>query len=200
MYSIEKLTYSPEADSDLSFLVDLHVNAVPDDYMPRLGAEFLKKTFYNNAINSRYASIAICRDGKQIAGYIFYTYDGNKFYREMLANNFGFISIYFFKQLFLNPRIIYDTLRIFGHLLFSAQTGSEIMMIVVSGKYRGQKIGDKLVQVMFDDLKSKKVKTCTLRVLKDNVSAIRLYEKTGWEFLSEITFLNRKWHNMKKEI
>jgi ribosomal protein S18 acetylase RimI-like enzyme len=56
-----------------------------------------------------------------------------------------------------------------------------IVEIGVLPSYRGKKIAQKLISIYFQELTRKGIKTVSLGVDKENIKAIRLYEKLGFE-------------------
>jgi ribosomal protein S18 acetylase RimI-like enzyme len=53
--------------------------------------------------------------------------------------------------------------------------------IVVSEKYKGKGISNKMRDMFFEWLKSKNVNICQLHVIAKNVSALEIYKKWGFE-------------------
>lgn len=58
---------------------------------------------------------------------------------------------------------------------------ADMMNLAVSESFRRQKIGEKLVETLIDGLKQRSVKSLTLEVRVSNESAIRLYDKLGFQ-------------------
>lgn len=58
---------------------------------------------------------------------------------------------------------------------------SELIDINVLDNYQNQGIASKLLEFMFDDLKNNKVENITLEVRKNNLNAIHLYKKYGFQ-------------------
>lgn len=58
---------------------------------------------------------------------------------------------------------------------------SELIDINVLDSYQNMGIASKLIEFMFEDLKSKNVESITLEVRKNNLNAIHLYEKYGFK-------------------
>lgn len=58
---------------------------------------------------------------------------------------------------------------------------SSIAQIAVNSKYQRKGIATELLNYCFEFLKKKKVVFCTLEVRENNISAINLYQKVGFE-------------------
>jgi ribosomal-protein-alanine N-acetyltransferase len=61
----------------------------------------------------------------------------------------------------------------------------ELMTIAVDPKYRGRGVGEALMKACFADLMMTPSRRMILEVAADNPAAIRLYEKFGFQKLSE---------------
>ncbi len=87
---------------------------------------------------------------------------------------------------FTNYYIYRDSTRALAfinyHIMYER---AELININVFYKYENQGIGSKLIEFMFNDLKSKGVKEVTLEVNVFNYNAIRLYEKFGFKMIAK---------------
>jgi ribosomal-protein-alanine N-acetyltransferase len=61
----------------------------------------------------------------------------------------------------------------------------ELMTIAVDRKFQGKGVGEALMKACFEDLMMTPVKRMILEVAADNPSALRLYQKLGFEKISE---------------
>ena len=61
----------------------------------------------------------------------------------------------------------------------------ELMTIAVDPKFRGKGLGNALLKACFEDLLMTPVKRMVLEVAADNPAAIKLYQKLGFEKISE---------------
>lgn len=62
---------------------------------------------------------------------------------------------------------------------------AELMTIAVEPKFRGKGLGAALMRACFEDLRMTASRRMILEVAADNPAAIRLYQKLGFEKLSE---------------
>lgn len=65
--------------------------------------------------------------------------------------------------------------------LYTIKNTGHINSLIVADTYRGQGIGTVLIEKGLEWLMLKNVTICTLGVVRDNVDAIRLYEKLGFQ-------------------
>lgn len=200
--SIIELSEVDNVEEYLSILPKMHIEAVPEDYLSLLGKYFLKNVFYKEAIKSNNVNIITHLESGILGGYIIYSYDTGKFVREILLRRLLLVVIILIQKILLNYRMLAKTIEVGLSIIKDRKETikSEILMIVVKSNYRGKGIGQRLLESMYMDLKDKKIIECKLRVLINNLTAIKMYENSGWEKLNEIKFLGRTWIGMKKEI
>lgn len=200
--NLVELSKVDSVEKYLSTLSKMHIEAVPEDYLSLLGKFFLKNVFYKEAIKSDNVNIIVHLESGILGGYIIYSYDTGKFIREIVLRRLLLVVIILIQKILLNYRILAKSIEV-GLSIIKDRTEtnkSEILMIVVKSNYRGKGIGQKLLESMYMDLKNKNINVCKLRVLINNLAAIKMYEKSGWEKSNEIEFLGRTWIGMKKDI
>jgi ribosomal protein S18 acetylase RimI-like enzyme len=79
----------------------------------------------------------------------------------------------------------------FGTVIIIHKSAAKIEDLYVDSDYRGQKIGEKLMNQMNEWITKKKVKTVELTVIKGNEKVIQFYEKLGFN-LTGYTMKKRK--------
>lgn len=80
---------------------------------------------------------------------------------------------------------IVGTLTFNGSDLKRFKHSGEIGMSILSS-YQGRGIGKQLLEFLFDWCSYNEISKINLQVMKSNVNAIKLYEKTGFEYEGEI--------------
>lgn len=74
----------------------------------------------------------------------------------------------------------YDKTRLVGYLMYQAFDVSELLRLGVDSAYQGRGLGEGLVRAWLDGIQTK---TALLEVRADNIAAIGLYHKVGFERL-----------------
>ena len=78
--------------------------------------------------------------------------------------------------------IVYDDINIKGAIFFEEiYEKVDIDYIIVSNNYRRQGIASKLLEYLIDYCKEKSISNITLEVNENNIAAINLYKKYGFE-------------------
>ena len=81
--------------------------------------------------------------------------------------------------------IVYDDKNIKGLMYFEEiYERVDIDYIIVSNNYRRQGIGSKLLEYLIDYCKKKNISNITLEVNENNIPAINLYKKYGFEIVA----------------
>lgn len=91
-------------------------------------------------------------------------------------------------------------------LCFVALLGSELIGTVLCGndgrrgylyhlavnpKYRGKKVGSRLVDTVLEALKKLDIQKCHLFVVADNQDGINFWKKIGWKYRDDIAVLSK---------
>lgn len=98
---------------------------------------------------------------------------------------------------------VYKNEEILGFLIFSIiYERAEIDYIYVFEKYRNKKIASKLLDKMFLILNENKVKSVSLEVMIENLSAVSLYKKYGFKEVArrEKYYLDKDAYLMMREV
>lgn len=88
---------------------------------------------------------------------------------------------------------VYDDENILGFLIFSViYERAEIEYIYVLEEFRNKQIASKLLEKMFKKLNENNVKTVSLEVMVENISAINLYTKN---FFNKVAIRKKYYKN-----
>lgn len=183
-------------------VAEIHIESLPNDFLPGLGRDFLINNFYPAVINSEYGkAFAATLDG-HACGFIIVTKDSSRFFRSIVKNEFwGFIkiglqtSLSSITQLRNNLNIIYTALR------EDVKSGyGEIYEIAVSPTFQGRGVGAKLVARSIDYLETENKHGIKIKTLKENRDWIRSLEKNDWRIISEFKLIGKEYVFLCKEI
>lgn len=76
----------------------------------------------------------------------------------------------------------------------------EIARIVIDKKYHGKNLASKMVKEIFDICKNRSFKAIHLSCQKDNIPAIKTYQKLGFEFVGEKFMYNYQYYLCEKNL
>jgi ribosomal protein S18 acetylase RimI-like enzyme len=168
-------------------VAQLHINGIPTGFISSLGERFVT-ALYESISQSPYGfGLVEDVDGK-IVGFIAFTTNLKGLYKSILKKDlfrFGFLLCG--KLLSLRTvKKIFETLfypnRIEAHKLPNA----ELLSVVVDESQRGRGIAAKLIQEGLAECRSRGIQKVKVLVADFNDSANRLYQKTGFEKITQI--------------
>jgi ribosomal protein S18 acetylase RimI-like enzyme len=176
-------------------LANIHSAALPDDYLPSLGMDFLAHAYYPAALQSAYASTLIAVEGTEIVGFVTATHDASRFYRDAVRRNLLPMAWHVICAAWQNARVLTTCFRLLRSV--SAQESDpvrgEIVFIAVDEKHRGQGIGKLLVVAATNYMYEKGVTGCRTKTLAHNANAIAMYAHLGWHVRERVWLAGREY-------
>lgn len=189
-YKVE--TMQPEWIAEVA---RIHMDALPNDFLPGLGFDFLNKVFYPATLNSEYAKVYTAIEDNHPLGFVIVTQNGSRLFRSIVMENIwkfvkigfrtSFSSISQFKKNFeiLTSSLKKGVLEDYG----------EIYEIAVRPDCQGQGIGKKLVQASMDYLKQDDMPGIKIKTRKDNTAWVQYFLHQGWHLTQEIKLINNEY-------
>lgn len=157
------------------------------DFLSECNVNFLAY-FYNTIAESDSTILITENDGKKVKGFLFFTTDRENYMRNFLTKNFP--SILKFSNIYI-PLIRAIIRKVKSEHVPSYQ--NELVHIAVDSKFQGQGIGRKLLVELESILKVRNINEYYLQVFGDNLVAVSLYKKMGFETVK----LFEKGHQIK---
>jgi GNAT superfamily N-acetyltransferase len=187
-WRIEKAT--PE---QIPRLAEIHADALPDDFLPSLGLDFLERVHYPAALMSAFGAnlVAVC--GPRPVGFVTIAHDANQFSRDVIRRAMWKIIRYAARAAWRDPRHV----RMSADVLRSVLSGrpdtvrGEIFLIAVDREWRGRGVGQALVHASVQYLERHHVERCRTKTLAANVGVIGMYEHLGWSVRDHFTLIGR---------
>lgn len=174
----------------------IHMESLPDDFLPGLGYDFLKDIFYPAALNSSHAEIYIAVEKDHPLGFVIITRSSPDFFRSIIQDRFSDFfkiglksSFSSLKQFRKNIEILAASLKKEGSKEESDDYG-EIYEIAVKKETQGQGIGKQLVQASIDYLKQNEIPGIKIKTRKDNRDWIQFFLRQGWQLSKEFNLIN----------
>lgn len=166
----------------LAAVAAIHVHALPDDFLPSLGLDFLQRVYYPAAFRSPHAATLIAMVNGSPVGFVTIAHDSDRFTRDILRGRLFQLAAYALRAALRDPRHVRKSLEVLWSTLSSKPdpVKGEIVFIAVSQTQRGQGVGKKLVVAALDYLCRKEVRFCRTKTLAQNVGVIKMYEKMDW--------------------
>lgn len=180
---------------ELNQVSEIHIRALPDDFLPSLGLDFLQKVYYPAAMKSSSAATLAARREARVVGFVTIAWDSPQFTRDVLGGRYLLLGWYALRALFVRPVVFLRSFEVLWSALFSRPdpVKAEIVFIAVSPEYQNQGIGAGLVSAAVEFLKVHRETVCRTKTLASNRGVIRMYEKMGWHVRDSFRLIGRSY-------
>jgi ribosomal protein S18 acetylase RimI-like enzyme len=190
---VDALTIEQATARDASALAAVHAEALPDDFLPSLGLEFLERVYYPATCESPHGAHLVARTGQRTIGFVTIAHKTSAFTGDVLRG----------RLLQLARCALAAASRRPAHLLTSAEVlwsvitarpdpiEGEIVLIAVSADARRRGVGKALVRAALDYLRRHGVAQCRTKTLAANASVIAMYDGLGWRVRDRFRLIGR---------
>lgn len=171
----------------------IHMQSLPDDFLPGLGAEFLQKVFYPAAMRSPYGRVFVAAPEGRPSGFVVVTTDSTRFFRSIVLREFwGFVKTGL-RTSFTSWKHFKCNFEVLASLFEKSvdEDLGEIYEIAVSPDRQNQGTGKALVARSIEYLKAAGVPGIKIKTRKDNTSWIGFFLKSGWHLAQEIHLIGK---------
>lgn len=189
------VTVRPATAAEAGDLARIHFEALPDDFLPSLGLDFLELVHYPATFTSAYgANLVAVTDGRPV-GFVTIAHDAGLFSRDIMRRAVWQIARYALRAAARNPL----HLRQSAEVAWSALNGKadpvpgEIFLIAVDRDRRGQGVGQALVRESLAYLARHGVGRCRTKTLAANAGVIGMYERLGWSIRDRFSLIGREY-------
>lgn len=178
---------------DLSHVAAIHFRALPDDFLPSLGLDFMEKVYYPAAAKSTNAATLVARNEDQILGFVTVAWDSPRFTRDVIGERYLQIGWHALRALFFRPVVFLRSFEVMWSALFSSPdpVQAEIVFIAVSPEFQRQGIGRQLVSAAVQSLREHHETVCRTKTLASNGGVIKMYEAMGWRVRNTFRLIGR---------
>ena len=159
-------------------VASLHKKYIDRGFMSSLGSAFLEH-LYDSMITSDSACCLVAEDAGELHGFISGTYELRSFYKDFVRTKLLPVSI------ILVPKLIKPTVfrKIVESFIYPSKQkklpGAELMSIVVSEKFRGKGISEKLFKGLVSEFKERNIRQFKVVVGSKLPAANKFYLKMG---------------------
>lgn len=185
----------PATAAEVRDLARLHFEALPDDFLPSLGRDFLERVHYPATFTSVFgANLVAVADGRPV-GFVTIAHDAGLFSRDIMRRAATSIAGYALRAAARNPLHLRKT----AEVAWSALNGTadpvkgEIFLIAVDREWRGHGVGQGLVRSALAYLSQHHVDRCRTKTLAANAGVIAMYEKLGWSVRDRFSLIGRNY-------
>ena len=177
-------------------LARIHHQALPDDFLPSLGRDFLERVYYPAALRSPHAAtLAALDEAGRPAGFVTVAHDSAAFTRDVVGGRAGVLARYAVRAALRDPRHLLTSARVAWAALASPADPlpGEIVFIAVDARLRGRGTGKALVRAALGYLLTRGVGRCRTKTLAANHGVIGMYRSLGWEVRNRLRQIGREY-------
>lgn len=184
---------------DAEEIAKIHANSLPDDFLPSLGGEFLK-TFYKGLIVRPDVFGFVFSSRGKTAGFVVATENMERVFKSVLIYQFTQLLPKVLFSLFKNPYLLKNIFDTFFYTQKDKGPEAELIIIALESKYRGQGFGEKMVHLLDNEMRKRKIARYKLTVTQRNKKANAFYKKLGFRKYSDFRLYNKNWNVLVKEL
>jgi ribosomal protein S18 acetylase RimI-like enzyme len=185
----------PAVPAESAALARIHFAALPDDFMPSLGVDFLERVHYPATFQSAFGANLVAVANTEPIGFVTIAHDAGRFSGDVIRRGLWSIAAYAVRAALRNPL----HLRASAEVLWSVLTGKpdpvkgEIFLIAVDRAWRGKGVGQALVGASLAYLASHQVDRCRTKTLASNAGVIGMYQRLGWSIRERFSLIGREY-------
>ena len=183
----------PATVAEAHDLARIHFEALPEDFLPSLGLDFLERVHYPATFTSAYGANLVAVSGGRPVGFVTIAHDAGLFSRDIMRRAVTSIARYALRAAARNPRHLRKT----AEVAWSALNGTtdpvkgEIFLIAVDRECRGRGVGQALVREAMAYLARHGVDRCRTKTLAGNAGVIGMYDHLGWSVRDRFSLIGR---------
>jgi ribosomal protein S18 acetylase RimI-like enzyme len=171
----------------VSEVSELHLAHLTTPFRARPGKELLR-LYYQSLCRSKGGCGFVAQEGSKMLGYVCGIWDASTVKRELLKRSWLRLTCWGLLQGILEPAAMAHLLSRFGRSAARCDqrhTGYELRPIVVVPEARGTGLAQELLRTLLKDAARRGFDEVDLYAERDNVAAIKWYQKSGFQFLGE---------------
>jgi ribosomal protein S18 acetylase RimI-like enzyme len=189
----EQPSVVPADPAQAADLARIHRQALSEDFLPSLGADFLERVYYPATFGSTHGANLVAMAGGQPVGFVTIAHDSPAFTRDVVGSNLPALAYYAARAALRRPAHLKLSMEVAWAALFGRPDPlpGEIVLIAVDAAHRGHGTGTALVRSSLEYLRAHGVARCRTKTLAANASVIAMYERLGWHVRDRFRLIGR---------
>lgn len=174
-------------------LARLHHAALPDDFLPSLGADFLEHVYYPRALRSPHGTTYLAIEGTRLLGFVTIAHAADRFTGDVMRPHIVRVAARILRAGLTRPRVFLHAAGLAWSLLTTPPdpVAGEIVFIAVDGPARQRGVGTALVVQALRHLARHGVSHCRTKTLAANQGVIAMYDRLGWRIRDRFRLIGR---------
>jgi len=180
-------------------IAKIHFNSLPNDFIPKLGLDFLINTFYPAVLSSSLGKVFVALNQlDKPVGFVLVTLKSSEFLTSLLENRFfDFLKIGI-RSSFISRENLKNNFQVVISGIFSKNMDDvgEIYIIAIKNSFRGKGVGKLLVKKSVDFLKENNIGGIKIKTLSTNTEWIEHFSKDGWKLANKFQMIGKEYVNL----
>lgn len=174
-------------------LARIHASALPNDFLPSLGLDFLERVYYPAALRSAHAATFVAMVDSYAVGFVTVASNPRELSHDMLRRRGMQLATYALRAALRDYRYLTKCLAVCRAAALTGKNPSEgeISFIAVQAPFRGRGLGRELVAAALKFLSDCGVRSCRTKTLAHNHTVIQMYENIGWHVRDRFRLIGR---------
>lgn len=170
----------------------IHIEALPDSFLPMLGYDFLKVVYMSILEYNRGFGFVCIKEGK-VVGFILACKDTGKLFNDIIKKKWAFLILPIIRKAIKSPSVL---IRICETIFYPKkerpeEIQSELLVIAIDKDYRGKKIGKDLINNLNEKFLQEKIYKYCVSVYYTNFNANEFYKSAGFKLERSFTLYNK---------
>jgi len=183
---------------DISALADTHAEALPNDFLVRLGKNFLRHVFFPTLLDSPRTRIHVAELDGQVMGFLVTRVGLGGILGETVARHPLRLAGTCVAAMIRAPRLFVDAFSVLAQLRMRASQAeangvAELFLMAVAENARRRGVGRALIHASIKELESAGIRSYRVLLHADNVPADRLYDRAGFAERATYRFAGQIW-------
>ena len=183
----------PAVAAEIAAVARIHAEALPEDFLPSLGLDYLERVHYPAAFTSAHGANLVAVSGSTPVGFVTIAHDAGLFSADVLRRGVFQIAWYAIRAALRDPRHLKKSVEVLWSMLHGAPdpVKGEIFLIAVDSAWRGRGVGQALVRASVAYLAQHHVDRCRTKTLAANTGVIAMYDHLGWSVRDRFSLIGR---------
>jgi ribosomal protein S18 acetylase RimI-like enzyme len=191
---LDRIVVRKAAPDEIAAVAKIHFEALPDDFLPSLGLDFLESVYYPAAFTSSCGANLVAVAVSRPIGFVTIAHDTRGFSRDVLKRTWLPTARYALRAASRDPRHLIASAQVLRSAVSWADpVAGEIVLIAVDRAFRGMGAGKALVGASMAYLAEHHVDRCRTKTLARNSGVIEMYGGLGWHVRDRFHLIGKEY-------